>query len=150
VFTVFASSATGQVVLSGRLGPWALAAGCVGLVVGMGVLAAGLAATSLPLVITSAVIAGLGQGLCMRAGLEAVNTHAPAERRAGVASVFFIVMYVGIALPVIGEGIATMLVGLQTAGIIFSIAAASTAAVALATLIPARTGTAHPGTPVTA
>jgi MFS family permease len=150
VFAVFASSAIGQALLAGRLGSRALAAGCVGLIVGMGVLIAGLAATSLPLLILSAIIAGLGQGLCMRAGLEAVNTHAPSDRRAGVASVFFVVMYVGIALPVIGAGIATTLVGLQNAGIMFGIAAAATAAVALATLVPARTGTPHVGNPAPA
>jgi MFS family permease len=137
VFTVFAASTLGQVVLAGRFGHRALAAGCVALIAGMGLLAAGLAGTSLSLVIASAIIAGLGQGLCMRAGLEAVNARAPAQRRAGVASSFFIVMYVGIALPVIGMGIAATRLGLQTAGIALSIAVAVIAAIALATtLIP--------------
>jgi F0F1-type ATP synthase membrane subunit c/vacuolar-type H+-ATPase subunit K len=116
----------------------------------MGLLAAGLAATSLALVIASAIVAGLGQGLCMRAGLEAVNTQAPAQRRAGVASTFFIVMYVAIALPVIGVGIAATHLGLQTTGIAFSIAFAAIAAVALATLIPARTTPARTAVPVRA
>jgi MFS family permease len=147
VFTVFAASALGQVTLAGRFGSRALAVGCVALIVGMGLLATGLAATSLPLVIASAVIAGLGQGLCMRAGLEAVNAQAPAQRRAGVASAFFIVMYVGISLPVIGVGIAAMRLGLQAAGIGFSIAAAAVAAIALATLVPARTRTTQARTP---
>jgi MFS family permease len=150
VFTVFAASTLGQVALARRLGRGALAAGCVALIFGMGLLAAGLAATSLALVIASAIIAGLGQGLCMRAGLEAVNTQAPAQRRAGVASTFFIVMYVAISLPVIGVGIAATRLGLQTAGIAFSIGVAAIAAIALATLIPARTGTTHAGAPVTA
>jgi MFS family permease len=150
VFTVFAASALGQVTLAGRFGSRALAVGCVALIVGMGLLATGLAATSLPLVIASAVIAGLGQGLCMRAGLEAVNAHAPAQRRAGVASAFFIVMYVGISLPVIGVGIAAMRLGLQAAGIGFSIAAAAVAAIALATLFPARTRTTQARTPASA
>jgi putative Mn2+ efflux pump MntP len=86
----------------------------------------------------------------MRAGLEAVNTQAPAQRRAGVASTFFIVMYAAISLPVIGVGIAATRLGLQTAGIAFSIGVAAIAAIALATLIPARTGTTHAGAPVTA
>jgi MFS family permease len=151
VFTVFAASTLGQVALARRrFGHRALAAGCVALIAGMGLLAAGLAATSLALVIASAIIAGLGQGLCMRAGLEAVNTQAPAQRRAGVASTFFIVMYVAISLPVIGVGIAATRLGLQTAGIAFSIGVAAIAAIALATLIPARTGTTHAGAPVTA
>src|SRR3954469_25860959 len=86
VFTLFAASALGQVALAGPLGHRAMAAGCGGLIVGMGLLAAGLAATSLALVLAAAVVAGIGQGLCMRAGLEAVSSRAPAHRRAGVAS----------------------------------------------------------------
>jgi MFS family permease len=150
VFTVLAASTLGQVTIARRLGDRALAAGCVALIAGMGVLAAGLAATSLALVIVAAVIGGLGQGLCMRAGLEAVNTRAPAERRAGVASTFFIVMYTGISLPVIGIGLAATHLGLQTAGIAASITVAGIAAIALATLIPARTRTTRADAPVPA
>jgi MFS family permease len=150
VFTVLAASTLGQVTIARRLGDRALAAGCVALIAGMGVLAAGLAATSLALVIVAAVIGGLGQGLCMRAGLEAVNTRAPAERRAGVASTFFIVMYIGISLPVIGMGLAATHLGLQTAGIAASITVAGIAAIALATLIPARTRTTRADAPVPA
>jgi MFS family permease len=148
VCTVFAASALGQITLAWRFGRRALAAGCVALIVGMGLLAFGLAATSLALLIASAVVAGLGQGLCMRAGLEAVNTHAPAQRRAGIASAFFIVMYVAIALPVLGEGIAATHLGLRTAGIAFSLAVGAIAAIALATLIPARSRTTPTGAPV--
>jgi MFS family permease len=151
VFTLFAASALGQVALAERLGQRALAVGCVALIAGMGLLVAGLAATSLAFVIAAAVVAGLGQGLCMRAGLGAVNSRAPAERRAGVASTFFIVMYVGISLPVIGVGIAATGLGLQTAGIACSIAVAAIATIALATtLIPAHTGTTRAVQPVRA
>jgi MFS family permease len=142
VFTLFAASALGQVTLAEQLGHRALGAGCVALIAGMVLLVAGLATTSLALVIAAAVIAGLGQGLGMRAGLGAVNSRAPDERRAGVASTFFTVMYIGISLPVIGVGLAAARLGLQTAGIAASIAVAAIATVALVTaLIPAGTGT---------
>ena len=148
VFTLFAASTLGQVALAQRFGRWALAAGCAALIGGMGLLAAGLAATSLALVIASAVVAGLGQGLTLRGGLEAVITRAPAERRAGVASSFFMVLYTGISLPVIGQGVAASLVGLQPAGIAFSIAVAAVATLTLAMLVPGRTQGTHPGPPV--
>jgi MFS family permease len=140
VFAVFAASALGQVALARPLAHRAMAAGCGALIAGMALLAAGLAATSLPFVVGAAVVAGLGQGLCMRAGLEAVTTRAPAEHRAGIASAFFTVLYVAIALPVIGEGLATAWLGLRTAGIAFTIAVATIAAVALATLVRGRPG----------
>ena len=150
VFAVFAASTLAQVVLARRLGRWALAAGCVVLIAGMGLLALGLAAKSIGVVIAAAVVAGLGQGLSFRSGLQAVNSQAPAERRAGVASTFFIVMYIAIAVPVIGEGIAANALGLQTAGIAFSIAVAVIAAIALAALIPARDSATRPATPLRA
>jgi MFS family permease len=138
VFTLFAASALGQVALAGPLGQRAMAAGCGGLIVGMGLLTAGLAAASLALVFAAAVVAGIGQGLCMRAGLEAVTTGAPAQHRAGVASAFFLVMYTAISLPVIGDGLAANRLGLRTAGIAFTLAAAAVATLALATLIGGR------------
>jgi MFS family permease len=138
VFTLFAASALGQVALAGPLGHRAMAAGCGGLIVGMGLLAAGLAATSLSLVLAAAVVAGAGQGLCMRAGLEAVTTGAPAQHRAGVASAFFLVMYTAISLPVIGAGLAATRLGLRTAGIAFTLAVAGIAALALALLVLGR------------
>jgi predicted MFS family arabinose efflux permease len=138
VFTVFAASTVGQVVLADRFGGASLPAGCAGLVLGMGLLAGGLGARSLALMAAAAVVAGVGQGLSFRAGLQAVNTRAPAERRAAVASSFFLVAYVAISLPVIGEGLAAEALGLQTAGIVFSGAVATVAAIALATLVGAR------------
>jgi MFS family permease len=136
VCAVFAASTLAQVALAHRLGRRALPAGCATLIAGMALLAVGLAATSLGVVIAATIVAGVGQGLCLRAGLEAVNGHTPAERRGGVDSSFFIVMYVAISLPVIGEGVAADALGLQTAGIAFSIVVAVIAGVALATLIP--------------
>lgn len=138
VFVLFASSAFGQVALARPFGRWALAAGCGGLIVGMGLLAGGLAAKSLALMVAAAIVAGLGQGLSFRAGLQALNTEAPAERRGGVASSFFVVAYVAISLPVIGEGVAATLVGLQTAGIAFSLVVAVISAAGLATLVSRR------------
>ena len=138
VFVLFAASALGQIALARPLGRHAMAAGCGALITGMGLLAVGLAATSLPFVVAAAIVAGLGQGLCMRAGLEAITTQAPAQHRAGIASAFFIVMYIAIALPVVGEGLAATRLGPRTTGIAFTVAVATIAGVALATLIRGR------------
>jgi MFS family permease len=141
VFTLFAASALGQVLLTRRLGRRGLVTGCALLVVAMGLLAAGLAGSSLALLIAAAVVGGLGQGLTLSAGLAAVTAAAPRERRAGVASSFFIVFYAGIAAPVVGAGIAASLLGLRTAGIGFSAVVAVVAVLALAGLVrvPGRT-----------
>jgi MFS family permease len=137
VFCVFAGSTLGQITLVQRLGRVALPVGCAVLIAGMALLTLGLATASLGLLITAAVVAGLGQGVSFRAGLASVNAQAPAAQRAGVASSFFVVLYVAISLPVVGEGLAANVVGLRTAGISFSVAVAVLAAIALAALLRA-------------
>ena len=138
-------STVGQVTLAGRFGPLGVCrAGCAGLIAGMVLLAAGLAAKSLAIMIAATIVCGLGHGLCFREGLQAVNTRAPARRRGGVDSTYFIVLYIGISLPVVAEGIVAAGLGLQTAGIAFSIAVAVIVAIALARLVTARQATTSP------
>jgi multisubunit Na+/H+ antiporter MnhB subunit len=78
------------------------------------------------------MIAGFDQGLSLRGGLSAVNERSPGAQRGEVASSFFVVMYIAISLPVIGEGILTQVVGLRAAGLAF---AALVAALSAAVLI---------------
>lgn len=137
VFSVFAASTVGQIVLVPRFGKASLKVGCAGLVAGMALLTAGLAVESFELLVSGGLVAGLGQGMSFRAGLAAVNAEAPADRRAGVASTFFVVIYVALSLPVVGEGLATDVVGLRTAGIGFSVAVALLAGSVLAALVRA-------------
>jgi predicted MFS family arabinose efflux permease len=138
VFTVFLASAVGQLLLEVTSQQIALIAGCAGLILGMVVFAVGLGVSSLAVLIVGAIIAGLGQGLSFRAGLAGVNGAAPAEQRAEVASSFFVVAYVAISLPVVGEGVLAQLTSLRTAGLVFAGAVAALAAVAL--LLLARRG----------
>jgi MFS family permease len=120
VFTLLGASTVGQVA-SSRVGlrP-ALLIGCAALVVGVLVVGAGLALATLWVLVAGAAVAGVGQGMSFRAGLGAVNAGSPPERRSEVASSFFLVLYVGISLPVIGEGVASAAFGLVTAGVVFA------------------------------
>jgi hypothetical protein len=70
-------------------------------------------------------VVGLGQGLVVGAGLAAINQRAPVERRSETASSFFVVVYVGLSLPVIGVGVAANAWSLRGAGIAFSAAVAA-------------------------
>ncbi|MFJ8648870.1 MFS transporter [Streptomyces sp. NPDC093546] len=120
VFAVFLSSTVGQ-SLTGRL-TLATAAplGCLVLVVGLFLVGASLWVKAMPLLVAGAVCGGLGQGLAFRAAVTAVGNAAPAERRAGTISSFFVVAYAGISLPVVGVGALTMWRGLEQAGLIFT------------------------------
>jgi MFS family permease len=141
VFAVFAASTAGQLAL-GPLVPVAraLPAGCAAMIAGMVALAAGLADASLPLLLGGGMVAGFGQGLSFRAGLGAVNAAAPEERRGEVASSFFVVAYVAISIPVVGEGLLAQLIGLRDAGLVFAAAVAALSALVLVLLARERAG----------
>jgi MFS family permease len=132
VFVVFASSIVGQTFFLRALGRAALSGGCLALIAGMGLVALGLAVSSLALLLAGGIVAALGQGAAFRAGLTAVNEASPPEHRAEVASSFFVVAYVALSVPIVGEGLLAQAVGLRPAGLIF---AAVVAVFALAVLI---------------
>jgi hypothetical protein len=88
-------------------------------VAGVAVLAVSLAADSIVALFASAAVGGLGQGVVVSAGLAAIAERAPAERRSETASSFFVVLYLGLSLPVIAAGVAIHYTSLHSAGIGF-------------------------------
>jgi MFS family permease len=134
VFLALVSSTVGQLLL-GRTEPLAgMRRACAGLVLGLTVVALALALESLALLIAGGIIAGAGQGLGFRAALFTVNAAAPTERRAEVASSFFVVAFVGLSLPVVGIGVLAELTSLQAAGLVFNAVVAAASAVAFVLL----------------
>lgn len=133
--SIFMSSAVSQLAARSMNPQRAVAAGCAILIVGMTILAGALHFSSLPGLIAAAVVAGAGQGISFSRGLAAVAEHTPPDRRAEVSSTYFVVAYVAIALPVVGEGFAAQAWGLQTSGVAFAVAVAVLAAVCLAAIL---------------
>jgi MFS family permease len=113
----------------------AVAVGCAFLVVGALLIAAALHFSSLSGLLVAAAIAGAGQGLSFSRGLADVVENTPADRRAEVSSTYFVVAYVGLSLPVLGEGLAVQHWGLRTAGLSFAIAIAVLSAICLAAIV---------------
>jgi MFS family permease len=135
VCSLSAASACAQLA-SGRINPnRAVAAGCAVLVIGMVIIAASLQFSSVTLLILGALVAGAGQGVSFSRGLAAVAEQTPEDRRAEVSSTYFVVAYIAISLPVIGEGLAAEAWGLRTAGIVFALAVSALAAVCLAAIL---------------
>jgi MFS family permease len=132
VFILFSASIFGQLAVSRLSDRRALVIGCGLLAGGVGLLALALGIESLAALIAAASVVGLGQGLVIGAGLAAINQRAPVEHRGETASSFFVVMYVGLSVPVIGVGLAAQALSLRTAGIGFS---AAVAALVLAVLV---------------
>lgn len=138
VFALFTASAVGQLAL-GRIRAWAgLSAGCTGVIAGAGLVAAALALGSLAFLIAGAVVAGLGQGLSVGAGLGALNAQAPPGRRGEVASSYFVVLYVALSIPIVGVGLATQITGLRSAALIFTALVAALGAACLISLLTRR------------
>jgi MFS family permease len=136
VFVLFVMSVAGQALVL-RLGN-ALAAGCGLLVAGVALLAVSLGVDSLAALFASAAVGGLGQGVIVSAGLAAIAERAPAERRGETASSFFVVLYVGLSVPVIAAGVAIHYTSLRSAGIGFCAGVGVLALGVLASLLRAR------------
>ena len=140
VFSLFASSALSQVVARRMPPRRAVALGCAILVAGMTILAVALHLSSLVGLIVAAIVSGIGQGISFSRGLAAVAERTPPERRAEVGSAYFVVAYIALSLPVIGEGLAARTWGLRTAGVAFAVAVAVLAGICLAAILVQEAG----------
>ncbi|WP_431237138.1 MFS transporter [Mycolicibacterium aichiense] len=133
--SIFGASAIAQIAGT-RIEPQrAVALGCAILAVGMGILVVALHYSSLVGLIAAAVVAGAGQGISFSRGLAAVAERTPADRRAEVSSTYFVVAYIAISIPVIGEGFAAQAWGLRTGGTVFAVAVGVLAVACLAAIL---------------
>lgn len=135
--SIFAASALTQVAANRMATGRAVAVGCALLIAGMMILTAALYFSSLAGLIAAAAVSGVGQGMSFSRGLAAVVERAPAQRRAEVSSTYFVVAYIAISLPVIGEGLAAQSLGLRTAGVTFAIGVAILATICLGAILVA-------------
>jgi MFS family permease len=119
VMSAFLASLVGQ-YLMGRIGvARSLFAGCLVLVAGLVLIGASLLAEDLGLLVAGAMVSGLGQGLSFRSSVASVSRVAPDEQRGATLSALFVAGYVGLSLPVVGIGAATLGPGLRSAGVLF-------------------------------
>lgn len=135
VALAFFSSTAGQLAV-GRVGfGRSLPLGCAALLAGLALLAGALHQDSLTLVVLSAIVGGVGQGLAFRGALAAVAGASPPDRRAAVISTLFVVAYTGISVPVIGVGVLAEPMGLEGAGLVFIACMAVLVSIAAAYLL---------------
>ena len=84
------------------------------------VVAVWLPAPSLVLFVVGGVLAGAGAGLVFRGGLSTVAAMASPDRRAEALAGFFLASYIGLAVPVIGLGVLTLLIPPQAGLLVFA------------------------------
>lgn len=135
VTLLFAASTLGQVAVVRMAPRRSLPVATALLIAGALLVAASIETRSLALLLLAAAVSGLGQGQCIGSGIQALHAATPPERRGEVDSTYFVVLYIALALPIIGVGIAVQAVGLRTAGTAFCVAAAVLGVVALTSLV---------------
>jgi len=109
----------------------ALLAGLTVAPFGLAALVAAQAWASLPLMLVGTTLCGIAAALSYRGGLGMVNALAPPDRRAELASTYFICCFVGNALPIVGVGALSERLGAATADRIFALGLSILAACAL-------------------
>ncbi len=135
VFVLFTASILGQYLLKWITRKKAMMTGCVVLIMGTGLTGAGVDLPSLALITLGAIISGVGQGLIFRSGMADIIAAAPEEQRGEVTSLFFVVLYIAISIPVIGIGFAVRGFGLRSAGVYFAIGVVLLTLIALFALV---------------
>jgi MFS family permease len=78
---------------------------------GLALIVAGISAASLALFLIAAAVTGIAYGALAIGSLSTANRLAPPETRAQAISTYFLFAYTGLAIPVIGVGVAADYVG---------------------------------------
>jgi MFS family permease len=105
VSLLFAAAVLTQLVLRGLKAHTAIELGLAVLIVGLAVLTASLDVASYPLFLAGTVISGIAIGAAFSGGLATALSVAGEGERGRVSSLFFLIAYVGITIPVIAAGV---------------------------------------------
>jgi MFS family permease len=111
VFALFGTATVTQLLLAGFNSRPVILFGLATFLVALALIVAGLSAASLALFVVGTVVAGVGAGSVFLGSLSTANRLAPPEERGRVISTYFVFCYVGLTIPVIGVGVASVHVG---------------------------------------
>ena len=139
VSLLFAVAVAAQLALHRLAVRRAIQLGLTLLLAGLAMLAASLAVASYPLFLAGTVVSGVAAGTAFSGGLATALSVAAAGERGRVSSLFYLIAYVGLTIPVIGAGIAVAELSVLSAFVIVGavLAAFDLAALAYLTRRPA-------------
>jgi MFS family permease len=141
-FAAFAAGAFAQIVQRGVSNRNLLRRSVPTVIVGLGLLAAGMWTANLALFVVGGVITGAGAGMVFKGSLVAAASTAPEGARAEVLAGFFLGAYVGLSIPVVGLGIATMYAPARDVMLVFVVLVAGAIATSVRPLVAHRDGVA--------
>jgi MFS family permease len=104
VSLLFGVAVLTQLAIRGVPARRAIELGLAVLIAGLGLLAASLAVASYPLFLVGTVVSGIAVGAAFSGGLATALSEAGDGERGQVSSLFFLIAYVGLTIPVIGAG----------------------------------------------
>jgi MFS family permease len=134
VFLLLAVGTVTQLLLSRFNSRRVVLAGLGVFLAALALIVAALAQASLPLFLSGTVVGGVAVGAVFLGSLATANRLAPPERRGHVISAYFIALYSGLIIPVVGVGIASGYIGDFSAVLAFSILIAALCLYALASI----------------
>ena len=138
VFLLLAVGAATQVALS-RFNSRRVAMGGLGLfLAALALIVAALSQADMALFLTGTVVGGVAVGAVFLGCLATANRLAPPGQRGQVISAFFVACYIGLTIPVIGVGVATLFISDFTAVLALSILLAGLCLFAFARIRDAR------------
>jgi MFS family permease len=134
-FAAFASGALAQITQRGVSNTNILRRSVPTVIIGLALLAGAMWVGNLALFVIGGVITGAGAGLVFKGALVAATSTAPEGARAEVLAGFFLGAYVGLSIPVVGLGIATMYAPARDVMLVFVVLAAAATAASVRPLV---------------
>jgi MFS family permease len=134
-FAAFAAAAIAQILQGKTESKTLLRRSVPVIVVGLALLTGGMWAGNLVMFILGGIITGAGGGMVFKGALVVAASSSPAESRAEVLSGFFLGAYIGLSIPVIGLGIATMYWSARNVMLVFVVLAAAAIAVSIRSVL---------------
>jgi hypothetical protein len=135
IFLLCGTGAGAAFALRGLDARLTMLAGCLCLLVGMAVTCVAIAVTASAVFFVGSGIAGVGFGLAFLGSFRVVTALAEPDDRAGLVTAIYIVGYLAFSIPALIAGVATTRYGLHSTALIYSVALAVLAAVAVAVLL---------------
>jgi len=121
-FVVFGAAALAQIAASRMTLARQLGFGLSAVAAGLVLVVLAVWLPSLPLLLTGGVVAGGGAGAAFRGSIATVSSIAPPQARGEALAGLFLAAYAGLAVPVLGLGVATQLLSTKVAVLGFGVA----------------------------
>jgi MFS family permease len=128
-FAVFGASAGAQILLIRASRRVQVGIGLVALLTGLAMVTASIWVASFWLLLAGAIVGGIGVGAVFRGAIATVIEITPPEVRGEGLAGMFLAAYIGLTIPVVGLGVATLWLSMQVSVLAFAVVLAAGCAI---------------------